>query len=423
MRPTAVLIHFDELGLKGRSRPYFERRLRKRVDAALRGVASKRVRADDGRMTVVLDESDDPDAVAEVLRRVPGIAWFAPVFKVEKNVEAFKAVAVRLADGDTGSFRVTVKRATKRFPVTSMETARQVGAAIHLASGRPVNLTHPEHNYRLEISERGAYLFSRREPGVGGLPPGMNGSVALLLSGGADSAMAGIRTMRRGAVIYPVHFLNASADVPPRAAGTRVESSRGDRVADRPLRMAAELSRFQGHLSLTCVDFAAAHEAIHEAVAPRGRTLAYRRVMHEITARVAARFECSMVATGDIIGQDAGQTIESLALIYQASSLPVLTPVAGERREALLEEARKFGLLDVVALPYEDCVHYRAEARSAGDLRDETRAEIDALDTAALVDDAVASATFHAFRYGVPVSGDRTATIGDSPDAPDVDGD
>ena len=415
MRPTAVLIHFDELGLKGRSRPFFERRLRRRLDAALRGVVAKKVRADDGRMTVVLDDDTDVTAVTEVLRRVPGIAWYAPVFKVERQVEAFKRAAVELAADDTGSFRVTVKRATKKFPVTSMEVARQMGAAIHLASGRPVNLKQPDHNYQLEISERGAYLYSRREAGLGGLPPGMNGAVALLMSGGADSAIAGVRTMRRGAVIYPVHFFNASVGVAPKAAGTRAEAARGPRVADKAERMAAALSRFQGHLTLTCVDFAPVQAAIHEAVSPRGRTLAYRRLMHEITSHVATRFECAAVVTGDVIGQDAAQTIESLALIYEKSRQPVLTPVAGDRREVLLETARGFDLLATAALPYEDCVHHRAEPRSAADVRPDILEEIRAFDPGDLVDAAVREAERHAFKFGervVPRKDDAPAEDG-----------
>src|SRR5262249_3595127 len=104
------------------------------------------------------------------------------------------------------SFRVTSRRSFKGFPLTSPEIDRELGAAVHLATGVRVDLERPELTVFVEVlSDRILYSFERR-PGAGGFPVGTSGRVAALLSGGIDSPVAAWRMMKRGCTVLLVHF-------------------------------------------------------------------------------------------------------------------------------------------------------------------------------------------------------------------------
>ena len=51
-----------------------------------------------------------------------------------------------------------------------------------------------------------AFYYFGKERGPGGLPTGVSGRVACLLSGGIDSPVAAYRLMQRGCSVLLVHF-------------------------------------------------------------------------------------------------------------------------------------------------------------------------------------------------------------------------
>ncbi len=387
MRPALVLIHFDELGLRRRGRTRLERVLRNHLNRVLPRLGAKKVRTEEGRITVPLDGADF-EPIAAVLARTPGISWFAAVHKVEKRVEAFRDAVVALAAPHDGSFRITVKRATKRFPVTSMEVARQMGAAVVEASGRPVDLHTPQHNYRLEIADGGAYLYTERHPGLGGMPPTSAAPVVALVSGGVDSAVAAYRMTRRGCTVRLVHFEHAAACDGPRA---------DDKVA----RLAAALSMSQGEVVLHTFDIGAAQEALADAVFSRDRVVAYRLAMGRVATRVADATGADALVTGDVLAQAPSQSVARIAALQRALETPVLTPVVGDRREDLLEETRRLGLRDLTALPYEDCLGYGAGRDGRAPLDEWLGGEDRPM--AALVDRIAATESQRAWRLGEPI--------------------
>jgi thiamine biosynthesis protein ThiI len=387
----AILIHYADLGLKRSGRSHLERELLKRVNRALRPLGAARARLEIGRMTVSLGEAS-PDEAVDALGRVPGIAWFAVMHRLPREMKAFKRAAVDLTAADTGSFRVTVKRADRRFPVTSMEIARQMGAAIVEATGRKVDLEGHDHNYCLEISERGAYFYTERRPGLGGLPSGTNGDGIVLLSGGIGSALAAVRMICRGVIAHPLHFHHA-AIAPP------------DRAADRPERMAAALSRLQGEVTLETIDFGPVQDAVVEAVEAELRAVVHRRMMHRIADRLRRARGWPVLVTGDVVGQAASQTLENLEAVLMAAPAPVLTPVAGVHQDALLRAAEDHGLAAIARLPYEDVVHHRAVANPGRHTGPEHFAEAEAaFDVERLVAEAVARVESVSFRHGEVVS-------------------
>ena len=111
-----------------------------------------------------------------------------------------------LGNRQPASFRVSARRADKRFPLTSPQLEREVGGRIKEAKGWRVDLTNPELTVRVDVMSDHAFYFFGKEPGAGGLPTGTGGRVACLLSGGIDSPVAAYRLMRRGCKVQLIHF-------------------------------------------------------------------------------------------------------------------------------------------------------------------------------------------------------------------------
>ncbi len=107
---TSILVHYQEIALKGKNRPWFIARLAANLRAGLGGLDVPKVRVLMGRIEVVLGESATFEQVSERLRRVFGVANFAPAGRAPADPDAVaKAIMVDLGDREAGSFRVSVR--------------------------------------------------------------------------------------------------------------------------------------------------------------------------------------------------------------------------------------------------------------------------------------------------------------------------
>src|SRR5687767_6703947 len=159
-----------------------------------------------GRIELVLDESADWDTVRRRLENVFGVANFARARSAPLDVDAIaQQILEDLGDRQAESFRVSVRRADKRFPLTSPQMEREIGGRIKDARGWRVDLGNPGLTIHVEALTEEAFYYFGKEPGAGGLPAGTSGRVACLLSGGIDSPVAAWRMMRRGCRVIFVH--------------------------------------------------------------------------------------------------------------------------------------------------------------------------------------------------------------------------
>nr|MBI3611832.1 hypothetical protein [Nitrospirota bacterium] len=207
-----AIIHYHELALKGRNRPYFEQRLVRNIRLVLRDLGVRQVDALPGRIRVVLKDETPWDEVNERLKRVFGIAHYAlahsvPLDLAHPNLDALKeAVGREVAPLSFSTFRVSTKRADKRFPFTSVDVDRDVGAHLCRLTGKKVNLSRQDLTVQIELLAKAAYYATKKETGSGGLPVGISGKVACCISGGIDSPVAAHRMMKRGCRAVFVHF-------------------------------------------------------------------------------------------------------------------------------------------------------------------------------------------------------------------------
>ena len=148
---NSVVIHYQEIALKGRNRPWFIGRLVRNLRHATRDLDVRQVVPRMGRIELVLGSAAAWDAVADRVRHTFGIANFSRAGRAVLDVDALAAAILSdLGDVRPSSFRVSARRADKRFPLTSPQIEREVGGRIKDARGWKVDLSKPDFTIHIQ---------------------------------------------------------------------------------------------------------------------------------------------------------------------------------------------------------------------------------------------------------------------------------
>ena len=341
----SVIVHYQEIALKGRNRPWFIERLVSNIRAATADLDIVRVRALMGRIELTLGPAADWAEVEHRIKRIFGIANFARAKRTGRSVEELTtSILDELAsrsDLNVTSFRITARRADKAYALTSPELEREVGGRIKAARNWMVDLDQPDLVIRIEVLRTVAYFSLDKHFGPGGLPSGTSGHVMSLLSGGIDSPVAAYRLMKRGCRVRFVHFHSY-----PLLSHASVDKVR---------ELANLLTSYQLTSRLYLVAFGDIQPQGVLTAPPPLRVVLYRRLMMRIAERLAKRCRARALVTGEAVGQVASQTVENLAVINAAVTLPVLRPLIGSDKDEISNEARRLGSYPVSIIPDEDC--------------------------------------------------------------------
>jgi thiamine biosynthesis protein ThiI len=341
LRP-ALVVHYHEISLKRGNRPLFLRHLRRNLERALAGTGPAAIEQLSGRVLVDLEGHPAPEAARDRVARVFGVASANLAYRVPSTLDAMKALLERLLEGRSfPSFRITARRAFKTYPMSSVELNRALGAFVLERVPTRVDLEHAEQVIHVEVLPAETYISLDRVEGPGGLPVGVSGTVAVLLSGGIDSPVAAWRMMKRGCRVLFVHFhsvpyLPATSQAKARALVERLTSW-----------------QYASHLHL--VPFGEIQREVVLGVPPPLRVVVYRRLMIRIAEALARRAGALALATGESLGQVASQTLENIASIDAAASLPVLRPLIGMDKLEITREAQRIGTFEISIEPDADC--------------------------------------------------------------------
>ncbi len=341
-----ILVKYGEIILKGGNRPVFERVLIKNIKSALSAFSDIKITV--AQATIYIETKDnDIDDVIEKLSKVFGIVSICRAGVFEKDIESMKNGAVQYCSKSLKngmSFKVEAKRADKRFPLDSIQIAREVGGAIHDAiDGLIVDVHNPEVLVRVEVRDNYSYVYSTldRIKGRGGMPTGTGGRATLLLSGGIDSPVAGYMIAKRGVQIDAVNFFSYPYT--------------SDRAKEKVIELARLLSEYTSKINLYIVPFTEIQLQIRDKCPEEHLTLIMRRFMMKISEIVATKHKSTALITGESVGQVASQTLDALNVTNSVCQIPVLRPVIGMDKEEIVERARDIGTFETSILPYEDC--------------------------------------------------------------------
>ena len=338
----SVLIRYHEIALKKGNRSYFTELLKRNLVTAVKDLGVKEIRSLPARLLLTFKNDIDQTTVVGRIRSVFGVANFSPVERTPRDLDVIQS---RILDSLNGmsfsSFRIETQRGDKNFPLTSPEINRQLGAPVKERSGARVDLTNPELTVTVEILPRDAFFGFNRIQGAGGLPVGASGRVVSLISGGIDSPVAAYRMMQRGCRLIFVHFHSA-----PYLDKTSQEKVRT---------LVSTLTRHQYLSRLYLVPFGEIQRQIVTAVARPLRVVLYRRMMLRIAEALARTTKAKALVTGESLAQVASQTLDNMAVIQQASTLPILRPLVGMDKQEIVDQARRIGTFDISSIPDQDC--------------------------------------------------------------------
>lgn len=342
-----AIVHYHELALKGRNRNFFEQRLVHNIQTALKDLGVKRIESLRSRIRVVLPERISDQAVIDRLTRVFGVANFSLAHAVPLDLatpsidELMRGIGGAVSQQTFESFRVTAKRADKRLTLTSMDVEKAVGKYLCDLTGKKVKLIDPDLIVYIELLAKEAYYSLDKIQGPGGMPVGVSGKVACLISGGIDSPVAAYRMMKRGCKAVFVHF----------SGRPLVSRASEDKVRE----LVQTLTAHQYHSRLYIVPFGEIQrEIVAQAPAPY-RVVLYRRLMVRIAGELAQREQCWGLVTGDSLGQVASQTPENLSVIEEAAELPLLRPLIGMDKLEITDQAQRIGTFTTSIEPDQDC--------------------------------------------------------------------
>jgi len=333
-----ILIHFAELSLKGKNKRFFEKKM---VDNLKRLFKPERIIRQHDRTIMELEHVDE--AMLDYLALIPGISNFALMHESESNLDAMRNVAMKVIAENLGditgkSFCVRSRRSNKQFPLTSPELNYEIGGFLKNQLHLNVNIKAPDFTVHVEVSTQGTFIYTDKRKGAGGLPVGSSGKGVVLFSGGIDSPVAAYTMMKRGMSVTLVHLYNSTIN----RDFTKIKN------------LAKQLSRYQGRLRLLMIDLEEFQRHAIAMVPDTYRMIIYKRQMIRTAALVADEIQAHALVTGDALGQVASQTVENIHAIYDASPLPLLSPLIGFDKEDIIRIGRKIGTYPISIEDYCD---------------------------------------------------------------------
>lgn len=342
-----ILLKDGEIVLKGLNRRSFEDVLKKNIKNVLNPIGKFEITSAQSTIYVKpLYDDIDLDEACDRISRVFGIvAYSRAAVCDEKTLESvLKTAPVYLEKTlkAASTFKVEAKRSDKKFPYKSPEICRELGG--ELISKFPhlkVDVHNPEVTVNVEIRDFGAYIHCDPEKGAGGIPVGTGGKAAILISGGIDSPVAAYMMAKRGIRITAVHFAS-----PP-------YTSR--RAEEKVVRLLQKVSRYAGPMTMYTVPFTKIQEKIKNDCPEELFTIIMRRLMMEMSEKIALKNDCSALITGESLGQVASQTIGALGCTDEATDMVVFRPLIGMDKQEIIDISYKIDTYETSIEPYEDC--------------------------------------------------------------------
>ena len=342
-----ILLKDGEIVLKGLNRRTFEDVLKKNIKHALSPLGSFEIRSAQSIIYVKpLSDDIDLDEACLKISRVFGIVSYSrAAICEEKTLESIMATAPVYLEKElkaAKTFKVEAIISDKYFPYKSPEICAELGGVIldkfpHLS----VDVHNPDLIVNVEVRDFGAYVHGAALRGAGGIPVGTSGTAAILISGGIDSPIAAYMMAKRGLKLTAIHFAS-----PPYTS---------KRAEDKVVRLLRRVSRYAGKMTMYTVPFTKIQETIKNECPEELFTIIMRRLMMQISSRIAEDNNCTALITGESLGQVASQTIGALSCTDEAADLLVFRPLIGMDKQEIIDISYKIDTYDISIEPYEDC--------------------------------------------------------------------
>ena len=162
-----------------------------------------------------------------------------------------------------------------------------------------------------------------------------------MLSGGIDSPVAGYMAMKRGIKLECLYF-----ESPPHTS---------PQALNKVKQLVEILSEYQPDIKLHIINFTNIQENIYKNINPNYMITIMRRMMYRIADKIREKNKALVIINGESVGQVASQTLNSMYVINNVTTTPIIRPVACLDKIEIIEIAKKINTYETSILPYEDC--------------------------------------------------------------------
>ncbi|MEE3342754.1 MAG: tRNA uracil 4-sulfurtransferase ThiI [Bacilli bacterium] len=338
-----ILIKYGELTTKKANRNLFINILADNIKKSLKEFDMKLTK---NRVRMFIEVNDDKnfDTIINKLKNIFGIHSIVICYETDNNeVDTIKKNVLDITkELDFNTFKVVTKRSNKKFPISSMDFNNVIGGLLlKNYDDIKVDVHNPEYILKIEIREKNAYIYSKEIKAAGGYPVGVAGKGILMLSGGIDSPVAGYLAMKRGIKLECLYF-----ESPPHTS---------EQALNKVKKLVDILRCYQPDIKLHVIKFTDIQENIYRNIDPSYMITIMRRMMYRIATSVMSKRKALVLINGESVGQVASQTLNSMSVINNVTSVPVIRPVACLDKLEIIDIAKKIGTYEISILPFEDC--------------------------------------------------------------------
>ena len=326
MMEEVVTVHYDEIALKGKNRPFFQNKLLDNIREKTGAVPELK----DSR--VVIRSTDE--SVFDKLRLTPGVSWFGKGLIIDRDENVLKDTLKDLVSvAQDNRLNLDVKRVDKSFDKTSLKIKETLCRVLK------IKLDKKAQKVRIDIMRDSFIINYAIERAIGGLPVGSAGKIISLFSGGIDSSVAPIELMKRGASVDLLHVYataNSSAAIKGKIS-----------------KLASLISRVGG-VNLYLVPF---HTFSIKAmdIDQRYELVMFKRFLLKLAQSISLRYGYKGICSGDSLSQVASQTLDNINSISAGIDTPVFRPLIGYNKDEIIQKAKRYGTYDASIEDYKDC--------------------------------------------------------------------
>lgn len=336
-----ILIKYGELSTKKANRNFFINTLYQNIREKLKSFDVK-IHKDRARMYIEFMDKD-LDSIKNIIDKIFGIHSYHIAYIVDTDDSIIQSTLLECVEKEKFcTFKIETKRSDKSFPIHSQEYNKVLGGLLlKNISNIKVDVHHPDLWIKVEIREKESFIYYHSYNGSGGYPVGTQPKGLLMLSGGIDSPVAGYLALKRGMTLEAVYF-----EAMPH---TSIEAR------NKVIQLSKKLAQYCSSIVLHVVNFTPIQEEIYKNCREDYVITIMRRMMYRIMERLVYKYQGLVIVNGESIGQVASQTLTSMNVINQVTSIPVIRPLACFDKLEIMDIARKIDTYDISIIPYEDC--------------------------------------------------------------------
>ncbi len=331
---NSIIIRYGEIGLKGKNRIDFEKKLKNDIKNVLAKNSLTRGEVILRRGRIYVHNVEECSA----LNKIMGIYSYSPAQRIKKDylylrgkIEEYLPL-IKKAD----SFRVSCQRVDKTFGVTSVTVERELGEILFENTRTPVNLKNPDINLQVEIGMDFIYIFFKKVKAQRGLPYGSAGKLVSLISSGIDSPVATYLMMKRGVEPILLHVKITEDDC---RKVKQIKEILQEYTSGRELELYI-VEREEIFLNQFDKIFTSQEYNPYAC-------LIRKYLMHKKAQELAEAKGAYGIITGDNLAQVASQTLKNLFAYKFGAKYPVYSPLISFEKEDTIKIAKSMGTYEI----------------------------------------------------------------------------